>query len=154
MRKLFYFLCWLTMVSFVACNSGENSSAAREERTKKDSLLEEVDDGHIQGMAKMGKLTLAEQTARRMLDSIAKLPAKARNAAEPLRIKLDSLQKELSYAENAMEKWMKEFNRDSAINDAQKQIDYLANEKLKVSKVKEAILTGLQRADSVLKAKF
>ena len=89
-----------------------------------------------------------------LLDSIAKLPAKARQAAEPLKVKLDSLQKELSYAEFAMNKWMDEFNMDSAVNNAKDRIKYLEEEKLKVTKVKEAILSSLQKADSLLKAKF
>ncbi len=88
------------------------------------------------------------------LDSIEKLPVKARQAAAPLKIKLDSLQKDLSYAEFAMNKWMNEFNMDSAINNAEERINYLQSEKLKVAKVKEAILGSLQKADSVLKEKF
>ena len=102
----------------------------------------------------MGKLTRAEQRTRRLLDSIEKLPAKAREAAVPLKVKLDSLQKDLSYAEFAMNKWMEEFNMDSALNNVEERIDYLGSEKLKVSKVKEAILGSLQKADSILKEKF
>ena len=69
-------------------------------------------------------------------------------------MKLDSLQKELSYAEFAMNKWMEEFNMDSALNNAKERIDYLHSEKLKVTKVKESILSSLQKADSLIKAKF
>ena len=111
-------------------------------------------NGHDVGMAKMGRLTRAEQTTRRMLDSIKNLPAKAQQAAEPLRIKLDSLQKDLSYAEFAMNKWMEEFNIDSALNQLDQRIEYLKSEKIKVTKVKESILNGLEKADSVLKSKF
>ena len=89
-----------------------------------------------------------------MLDSIDKLPAKAKQAAAPLRTKLDSLQKDLSYAEFAMNKWMEEFNMDSAVNNVKERIDYLGSEKMKVSKVKEAILGSLQKADSILKEKL
>jgi hypothetical protein len=53
-----------------------------------------------------------------------------------------------------MNKWMEEFNMDSALNNAEERIDYLGSEKLKVSKVKEAILGSLQKADSILKEKF
>ena len=116
--------------------------------------MKDVMDGHDIGMAKMGRLTRAEQTTRRLLDSIENLPVKAKQAAAPLKIKLDSLQKDLSYAEFAMNKWMEEFNMDSAVNNVEKRIDYLSSEKLKVSKVKEAILGSLQKADSVIKEKF
>ena len=145
-------------ISIIACNSAENKHNGHgknnEPKTQVDSLMKDVDDDHIKGMAKMGRLTRAEQTTRRLLDSIDKLPAKARQAAAPLKIKLDSLQKELSYAEFAMNKWMNEFNRDSSVNNVQERINYLGSEKLKVSKVKEAILSSLQKADSLLKDKF
>lgn len=141
-------------IAVLACNNSKNEHGRNKEAmTKADSLMHEVEDGHNIGMAKMGRLTRAEQTTRRLLDSIEKLPAKAKQAAQPLRTKLDSLQKDLSYAEFAMNKWMNEFNMDSAINDAEERIKYLQSEKLKVSKVKEAILSSLQKADSVLKEK-
>ncbi|HKO79789.1 MAG TPA: hypothetical protein VJU78_05310 [Chitinophagaceae bacterium] len=123
-------------------------------KTQADSLMKDVEDGHNDGMAKMGRLTRAEQATRRLMDSIDKLPAKARQAAAPLKAKLDSLQKDLSYAESAMNKWMNEFNMDSAVNNVQERIDYLQSEKLKVSNVKEAILSSLEKADSVLKEKL
>jgi hypothetical protein len=158
MKKVFIPFVFLIAISFVSCNDSKTSHSGHEQnkepKTQTDSLMKEVMDGHDIGMAKMGKLTRAEQTTRRLLDSIEKLPAKARQAAKPLKIRLDSLQKDLSYAESAMNKWMEEFNMDSAVNNVQERIDYLGSEKLKVSKVKEAIVSSLQKADSILKQKF
>jgi len=148
----------LITISLMACNNSENRHNGHEQnnkpKTEADSLYKDVMDGHDIGMAKMGKLTRAEQATRRLLDSLDKLPVKAKQAAAPLRKKLDSLQKDLSYAEFAMNKWMEEFNMDSALNNVQERIDYLGSEKLKVSKVKEAILSSLQKADSILKTKI
>jgi hypothetical protein len=146
----------LLVIAVVSCNNQGNDHGDhnKEPKTKADSLMTDVMDGHNVGMAKMGKLTRAEQTTQRILDSISKLPAKARQAAEPLKVKLDSLQKDLQYAEFAMNKWMEEFNMDSAINDAKQRVNYLAEEKLKVTKVKEAILNSLQKADTLLTQKF
>ncbi len=145
-------------ITIWACNNSKNDHSGHgqnnEPKTKADSLMQDVEEGHNTGMSKMGRLTRAEQATRRILDSISKLPAKARQAAAPLQAKLDSLQKDLSYAEFAMNKWMNEFNMDSALNNVEERIDYLQSEKLKVSKVKEAILGSLQKADSVLKEKF
>lgn len=153
MKKLgFLSFAFMTLV-FVSCNNNSSKEKSPQARTA-DSLYKNVMEGHDIGMAKMGRLTRAEQTTRRLLDSIQKLPAKAKQAAEPLRVKLDSLQKDLSYAEFAMNKWMEEFNMDSALNDIDQRIEYLQSEKIKVSKVKEAILGGLEKADSVLKSKF
>jgi len=53
-----------------------------------------------------------------------------------------------------MENWMDEFNMDSAVNNVEQRIKYLSEEKLKVSNVKENILTSLQKADSLIKQKF
>lgn len=156
--KAFQFLLVVFTISLIACNNSENNHNGHgknnEPKTQADSLMKDVMDGHNIGMAKMGKLTRAEQRTRRLLDSIEKLPAKAREAAIPLKVKLDSLQKDLSYAEFAMNKWMEEFNMDSALNNVEERIDYLGSEKLKVSKVKEAILGSLQKADSILKEKI
>ena len=158
MKAVQILLVVLITITISACNSVENKHnghlQTNEPKTKADSLLRDVDDDHITAMAKMGRLTRAEQTTRRLLDSIAKLTAKGRQAAEQIKVKLDSLQKELSYAEFAMNKWMNEFNMDSSVNNVQERINYLGSEKLKVSKVKEAILSSLQKADSLLKDKF
>ena len=136
MKVIQLFVIAFFTISITACNSIENNHnghiQSNEPKTRADSLLKDVDDDHITGMSKMGRLTRAEQTTRRLLDSIAKLPAKAKQAAAPLKIKLDSLQKELSYAEFAMNKWMNEFNMDSSVNNMQERINYLGSEKLKV----------------------
>jgi len=154
---VFYFSV-LLVVSIVACNDAENDHSGHGKnngpRTQVDSLIESVDEDHIIGMSKMGRLTRAEQTTRRLLDSIAKLPARARQAAEPFTVKLETLQKELSDAESAMDKWMVEYREDSLQNNVEERIEYLSSEKLKVTKVKEAILSGLQKADSLIKGKF
>ena len=158
MKAIQLFILASFTITITGCNGGENKHnehlQTNKPKTKADSLLKDVDDDHITGMSKMGRLTRAEQTTRRLIDSIAKLPAKGRQVAEPVKLKLDSLQKELSYAEFAMNKWMNEFNMDSSVNNVQEMINYLGSEKLKVSKVKEAILSSLQKADSLLKDKF
>jgi len=53
-----------------------------------------------------------------------------------------------------MDKWMTEYDMDSAINNMEQRIKYLTDEKMKVGKMKEAILGGLQKADSLLREKF
>jgi len=156
-KSILYFSCLLT-VAAVACNDANDKhdghGKASGPRTLVDSLKKSLDDDHIVGMSKMGKLTRAEQTTRRLLDSIAKLPASSEKAAATYKNQLDTLQKELSYAEAAMDKWMMEYREDSLANDEAERIKYLRAEQLKVTKVKEAILSGLQKADSLIKGKF
>jgi len=117
-------------------------------------LMSDVMDGHDVGMAKKGRIDYMKEQAQRMLDSIAKLPAKAQEAAAPMKAKLEKTLDNLKSSWEGMEKWMTEFDMDSAKNNLQERIHYLTEEKLKVSKVKEDILTSLRRADSVVKSKL
>ena len=49
---------------------------------------------------------------------------------------------------------MSEFNMDSSLNNTEQRIKYLESEKIKISNVKDAMISSLQKADSLLKAKF
>ena len=86
---------------------------------------------------------------QQQLDSLNKL---SKNKIDPKhRQALIDLKEDLNYANNAMSKWMEEFENDSAKGNAELRIRYLESEKEKVNKVKDAILNGLKRADSLLK---
>ena len=145
------------LFTITACNNSEEKQGGKttgEPKSQVDSLMADVMDGHDAGMGKMSKINNMQKEVSRVLDSIATLPAKAKLAAAPYKAKLDSLAADLSSAKMAMDKWMNEFNMDSAVNNMEQRIKYLADEKLKVGKVKEAILSGLQKADSLLKVKL
>ena len=111
-------------------------------------------DGHNVGMARFVTLQKARAEANRLIDSLQKLPAQAKQAAAPYKARLDSLVADLQYAEDAMNKWMDNFNLDSAKNDIEKRIQYLADEKVRVNKVRDAILESLQSADTLIKSRF
>ena len=70
--------------------------------------------------------------------------------------KLDTLLKDVDYANFAMDKWMKEFKFDieKEFPDIKARIDYLKSEEIKVDKMKESIDYSLNRADTVLKKLF
>jgi hypothetical protein len=155
MEKKLLFLAAGLMMLFTACNnSADTSHGNAVVKTKADTLFDEVMDGHNIGMGKMGKLTRAEQEVGRILDSIGKLPSKARQAAEPYKAKLESLLNDLKQADFSMNKWMDEFKIDSAAQNVEERIKYLFSEKVKVTGVKESILNSLQKADSLLKRKI
>lgn len=143
MHKKTIFLLLAGLILLAACKNPDE-----------DTLLNEVNDGHNAGMARMGRLTRAQQEATRLLDSLNKLPAKARQAAGPYKTKLESLLRDLDYADFSMNKWMSEFNWDSSFANARGKISYLQTEKEKVTKVKEAIISSLQKADSLLDRRF
>lgn len=152
MKKIFWVLAIATMSGLTACNNepGKNDT----KQAQADSLYDEVDADHIEGMRRGPQVEKMRQQAQAILDSISKLPAKAQEAAAPLRARIDSLIKDLDYADFAMNKWMEEFHYDTFKNDVEKRIDYLTGEKIKVQKVKEAIVGSLAKADSVLRSKF
>lgn len=156
MKKMI--LAMAAMAVFAACNNdgkheGHNGHAKNEPKTQEDSLMAEVMDGHDVGMAKFGKLEAMQGKVKSVLDSISKLPAKTQQELAPYKAKLDSTAADLSYALYAMNKWMEEFKMDSAKNNMEARIKYLRDEKMKVGKVKEAILGSLAKADSLLQNK-
>lgn len=160
MKKLFFLLVSAGLF-LAACNNDKKDSEAGHHnhgkntpQTQEDSLMADVMDGHDAGMAKYGKLQTMEKKVKASLDSISKLPAKAREELAPYKAKLDSVAADLSYAIFAMDKWMEEFDMDSAKDNIENRIKYLLDEKMKVGKVKEAILNSLSKADSLLKAKL
>ncbi len=159
-KKIIFPLLAISLLT--ACNNAGKEDHSKHEtkdgkavvKSPVDSLFDEVMAGHDEVMPKMGKVRGAQTRAKAMLDSIARLPAKAQDAAVDLKKKLETLVNDLNYADFAMDKWMTEFNMDSAVNNVQERLKYLESEKGKVAKVKEAVLGGLARADSLLKAKL
>lgn len=135
---------------FLACNnSAENHGKVA--KTHADSLMDEVMENHNIGMAKMGKIRDGKSKIQLVLDSIAKLPpALQKNSAEYKR-QLDSAYNRLTFAGDAMDKWMEEFNMDSAANDEKKRIEYLQSEKTKISQVRDLMVSSLHKTDSLLR---
>lgn len=159
MKKIILPLAALCIIT--ACNNSndkkhEGHTGHNKEipTTKQDSLMADVMAGHDEVMPKIGKIKGAQKEAQRLLDSVASLPAKAQTAAAGLQTNLRTLINDLNYADFAMDKWMVEFSMDSMKDNVEQRIKYLADEKMKVDKVKEAILNGLAKADSLLKKKF
>ncbi len=152
MKNLFFFAAASSLLFLASCKEG--AEADTEIKATADSLYKEVMNGHDVGMAKMMKLGKARDAANRMMDSISKLPAQAREAALPLQARLETLVKDLNEADSGMNAWMTNFKYDSAKNDLETRVRYLGEEKLRVTKVKEAILGSLAAADSVLQSNF
>ena len=158
-RLLFVFTVAVFAIS--ACNNADKKEEEvtltpkeRADSLEKEVLEKEVMEGHDIAMPKSMKIPNLQKETQRLIDSIDKLPAKAREAAAPYRAKLKNVYKELGDAYTSMENWMDNFDYDSAKNNVEQRIRYLTDEKLRVNKVKEAVLGSLQKADSLLKAKF
>jgi hypothetical protein len=105
-------------------------------------------DVHDEVMPKMGKIRGAQQQAQQRLDSLA---LQTRGVDKAYRRQLEQLVSDLNYADFAMDKWMVEFNIDSAKDNKALRMQYLQDELEKVKKVKVAILGSLAGADSLIR---
>lgn len=157
MKRFLTVILFASGLFLISCGSNEEKHndhgghKTEAPKTAEDSLYNDVMAGHDEVMPKMGKIRGAQKEAQRLIDSIAALPAKAQAEAGALKAKLEELVKDLSYADFAMDKWMTEFSLDSAKDNLEMRLKYLADEKQKVNKVKDAILNSLAKADSLLK---
>jgi len=160
MKKFFAPVIGFLFITITACNNSDKKNTRDSSNktgipaTMADSLMEDVMAGHDAGMGKMGKLNAMQKEVQKVLDSIAKLPAKTKTAMDFYKAKMEELLQDLRSAKLGMEKWMDEFNMDSAENNLEQRIKYLSGEKLKIFSVKESMLNSLHKADSLLKIKF
>jgi hypothetical protein len=147
------FLLPVILIIAVACNNS-GKTATNDLEKQADSLYKDVMHGHDMGMAKGPAVEKATEWAQKAIDSISKLPAAAQQAAAGYKQQLDSLLKDLNYADFSMNKWMEEMKWDPSKIELNERIKYYTEEKMKVEKVKDAIFNSLAKADSLLKAKF
>lgn len=136
----------------VACNNSADNNG-NETKTRADSLMNQVMEGHNEGMAKVERIDEAQKKVQQAIDSISRLPADLQKTAANFKLQLDSLLDRLKYADYAMNKWMEEFNMDSSLDNVRERIKYLESEKIKIEKVKETMISSLKKADSLLNKK-
>ncbi len=151
MKKLIFPVIILLVVS---CNNNEPAPTERTDGfskkagTPEDALYDEVMHGHDVAMAKMGKISKYRKEVQGKIDSLSKVGGTAKAI---LQGSLKELEAELKVAEEGMNKWMAEFEIDSAQDNIARRIEYLTSEKLKVDDVKDKILNVVSKADSLLK---
>ena len=147
MKRFVYFVGFLLL--FYACNNQSQSGEAAETKSLADSLFDEVMAGHDVAMPKMMKLERLQKQTAAAIDSIKKLPATKQKELAAYTAELDSTLKALEYGDASMTKWMNEFKYDSLKNNEPERIKYLQNELEKVNKMKDAVLGGISKADSL-----
>ena len=108
-------------------------------------------DAHDEVMPKMGKVRGAQKRAQELIDSISGLKGQSLKDNQLWKKDLEQLVSDLNYADYAMDQWMTDFNLDSGSTNEEVRVKYLTDEKVRVTKVKEAILNSLAKADSLLK---
>ena len=140
----------VAIMFLVGCN---NSTSSKEPvvTSVTDSLFDEVMNGHDAAMGKTNRISSLKKLVQREIDSLDKLPSKMKHGSETYKVRLDSLSVMLGGASADMDKWMQEFNMDSAKNDQELRAKYLESEKEKIFKVREKMTDALKMADSLLK---
>ncbi|HYM93314.1 MAG TPA: hypothetical protein VET23_04190 [Chitinophagaceae bacterium] len=154
MKAFFSVVSSFIILFTLSCNNSGNNTSGKDDnkpKTKADSLMDDIMAGHDASMAKMNKLSVLKAKIQHTLDSVEGLPKKARKASAAFKAVLDSSQAKLIAAEEQMNKWMDEFNMDSLENNMAERIKYLESERSKVTKVREDLLSSLQKADSLVK---
>jgi len=149
MKKL---LLFITVTAFiVGCNNEKHDHPTTTDTaptTAADTLLQEVIQGHDEAMAaQMTKMKKAKEQVAHMIDSLGKL---SNTAASAMKTQFDAALVKLNDADAAMNKWMEEFNYDSAKNNVEQRMKYLTEEKLKVGNVKSLIFESLGKVDSLV----
>lgn len=150
MKSFLITLSFLSL-SLLACNNGDQHGQEEKPLTLADSLYNEVMTAHDAVMPKMGKVRGAQKRAQALIDSISGLKGEALKASLPLKKDLEQLVSDLNYADYAMDQWMTDFNLDSGSTNQEVRVKYLSDEKVRVTKVKEAVINSLAKADSLLK---
>ena len=149
MKKNISILIAFVFVFSISCNnSGKKKDPLQ---AQADGLQKEVLMGHDIAMPKSMKIPRLQKEVKQMIDSINKFPPKELKANASYKMELENLLIDLSNADSVMHKWMDEFNLDSFNTNVEQRIKYLSGEKIKIDKVKDAVLTSLQKADSILK---
>ena len=152
------FFCFMSLSVLLACQSSSDNSSEhpahatmKAPKTPADSLYGQVMEMHDLVMPKIGKVRGAQKRAQALLDSIGLMPARSVSTLTAYKKELETLVSELNYADFAMDQWIMEFNLDSGKNNVEVRLAYLRSEFDKVSKVKDAILNSLAKADTLLK---
>jgi len=146
--KLLIFLAFIILAS-----CGDNSTERKDgfsetAKNSEDSLFQDVMDQHDEAMSKMGKLAGYRKQFDAKLDSLKKVKSSAK---ESIQKNYEAISAELQQAEDKKNTWMQEFSIDSAQDDTKRRLEYLESEKIKVTKVKEEILSALSKADSAVR---
>ena len=140
----------LSAVLLAGCGSGDKSNSGNGLKAKADSLYQDVIHGHDEGMVGWMKIEDKKKAVQHLLDSIGTLPQKVSEGVATIKEKASGVMQDLQSAYNDMDTWMRDMNLDSAVNNLEQRIKYLAEEKLKAATIKEAINNSLKKADSLL----
>lgn len=147
MKGLIY-VCLL--IALLSCNdtakNPTNNNAAIP-TTGSDSLYKAVMEGHDVAMARMGDIVRYKTLLQSKADSLKA----AANHDTVLLAGFETTVKDLDYAEELMNKWMREFEPDDAGTTEPEMVAFYTKEKEKVDTVKVRMFRSLDKAQELLK---
>ena len=152
MKKIVLSLIVIASILFISCKTENKKTTTDVAQTEADTLYKEVLNEHDAGMSGWMKIEGIQKKLKALQDSIAKFPSSAQYST--MKTKMSEVNAELSAAYKKMDGWMSEMNLDSAANNVKARIEYLSSQKIEGSKITALINNSLQKADSLLKAKF
>jgi hypothetical protein len=146
-KPLIYGLIIMIVTACGDASENRKNGYSSEAKNPEDSLFQAVMDGHDAAMAKMGKLAGYRKQFEQKIDSIKKVKSSAK---AQLKQNYEEISGKLKDAEDRMNTWMHEFSIDSAQDNVERRLKYLADEKMKVETVRDEINKVIARADSLL----
>ncbi|MFT3748940.1 MAG: hypothetical protein QM768_11510 [Agriterribacter sp.] len=149
------YIVFFLLMAACACGNANNNQPADEHnnasipKTASDSLYKSVMDGHDVSMKKMGEIVRLKALISQQKDSIAKFKTKDLQYIAAF----DTAFNNLVYAEELMNKWMQDFNPDSAGNSEDEKLVFFRKEKEKIDTVNARINNSIEAAKKITAAR-
>ena len=146
MKKYGYVIIALCLGLFAACGGGNK---AAEQKKQQEDLAKEVIAVHDEVMPKMSELMSLKKNVRQTSDSIT---VKATEGFEQKVGEAAEIITALEAADKGMMDWMHSYNGGQGLYEHDAIMEYLGAEKVKITKVKEDMLSAMDRAKAFLEA--
>ncbi len=143
------FLLFSLSVLLFACNNGSSDDAYQNNssipKSKSDSIYKSIMDGHDLAMKKMGTIARYTSLIKQYQDSLNKTGSKdiLMTAA------LDSALQGLTAADEAMNKWMVEFDPDKAGTEEPAKLQFFTTEMEKITAVELRMDSSIALAQKI-----
>lgn len=136
---------WVTLSVFSLTSCGPNK--AEQQTKEKDALAKEVLDIHDEVMPKMGEIVKLRKEIKGKINKWTETPDTA--PADSLST-ATNLVNQLEQADKGMMEWMHEYNGGQGLYEHNLVMEYLGEEKVKVTKVKEDMESAIEAGRTFL----
>jgi hypothetical protein len=134
---------WMMIVSSCGGNKAE------EQKKQQEALAKEVIAVHDEIMPKMGELMSLKKKVKAKAEAWTATPGEGTEAKTA---EAEEIVAALEAADKAMMDWMHEYNGGQGLYEHEAIMEYLNGEMEKIKKVKEDMLSSMERANAFLEA--